>query len=153
MINRSVISGIVRLSQSTITHDQIIDWASDMFWVDIHLGVALLCASLPTYRPLVRSSFSYISSSIRSYGSRNGSVQIGDSRKGSYAPFNDDHIQVPEKTATVGNMKFEKQVAGSYKPRVGTIPEARESVVDNAMPGIRVERTVDVVAGRKNSST
>ena len=128
------------MTQSTITHDQIIDWAGDMFWVDIHLGVALLCASLPTYRPLVRAGAAFISNTVLSYGSRSGSVAL-TSTKG-YAPFGDE--DVPQRLKS--NSKPGMQQAGSSFPRDWANAGSR-GLSNHGKAGIRVQRTVDVVEG------
>jgi hypothetical protein len=69
--------------------DKFIDLAGDMYWISIHEATALIAASLPIYRPLMRSSINFMSSTIRkvsgggSYGSnRSGKESSALSGKG-----------------------------------------------------------------------
>ena len=41
---------------------QAIDFVLDMMWLDVHSGIAILCACLPTYRPLIVKSAAFLSS-------------------------------------------------------------------------------------------
>ncbi|KAK7192318.1 hypothetical protein DPSP01_004910 [Paraphaeosphaeria sporulosa] len=57
-----VITGIVRILKSAEAGVQAIDFVLDMLWLDVHSGIAILCACLPTYRPLIVRSAAFLSS-------------------------------------------------------------------------------------------
>ena len=51
-----------------------------MFWMGIHVNTALIAASLPVYRPLMRATMGFMSSTLRKvYGSGYDSKRSGDS--------------------------------------------------------------------------
>ncbi|PVI08102.1 hypothetical protein DM02DRAFT_690581 [Periconia macrospinosa] len=49
-----IVTGIVRIESSVELGVQVIDYVQDIFWQSVHAGSAIICACLPTYRPLVR---------------------------------------------------------------------------------------------------
>ncbi|KAJ4289020.1 hypothetical protein N0V90_011362 [Kalmusia sp. IMI 367209] len=101
----SIVSGIVRIQQSIVPGYWFIDLAGDMFWIAIHESTAIIAASLPICRPLVRILISSISSayqriysfgsyvskysSSRDYASKgtNGSSNKGSSLGAPYSPY------------------------------------------------------------------
>lgn len=44
-----------------------VELVRDIFWLDIHLGVGIICACLPTYRVLLRKSSTAISERYKKY--------------------------------------------------------------------------------------
>lgn len=61
----------------------MIDLAVDMLWNTIHIGTGIICACLPTYRPLARASASFISSklsSLRSKGRSEASSKLSSQK-------------------------------------------------------------------------
>ncbi|KAL6712982.1 hypothetical protein ACLMJK_009378 [Lecanora helva] len=69
-----VITNIVRLIKSydPVTNSDIV-W-EDLLWFNIHAGTAIVCACLPTYKPLIRKVSTVISQ--RSQSSRTKSAQL-----------------------------------------------------------------------------
>ena len=70
----------------------MIDLAVDMLWNNIHVGTGIICACLPTYRPLARASASFISSKISSLGSKGRSNASSElSSREAYVRFDSGH--------------------------------------------------------------
>ncbi|KAF1950439.1 hypothetical protein CC80DRAFT_539675 [Byssothecium circinans] len=90
----SIISNIIRTIETYIPGDLFIDFAGDMFWIDIHQATALICANLPVCKPLMRASVTFVSTNFSktfgSYGSY-GSGFSGKKSSGSkgYESFPD----------------------------------------------------------------
>ena len=60
---------------------QAIDFVLDMLWLDVHSGIAILCACLPTYRPLIVKSAAFLSSHGSKLFSSRGSSSAKSSGK------------------------------------------------------------------------
>lgn len=81
---RVIITGIVRILKSAEAGVQAIDFILDMLWLDIHSGIAILCACLPTYRPLIVRSAAFISSQgSKLFSSRGTSTGKSSGKSGS----------------------------------------------------------------------
>jgi hypothetical protein len=86
MRHSSIISGIIRLQQTYLPGDPFIDFAGDMFWISIHEATALIAASLPLYRPLMRTSIRFMSSSIRKLSTGGSSTsQLTEKKSANYS--------------------------------------------------------------------
>ncbi|KAF2649799.1 hypothetical protein K491DRAFT_762157 [Lophiostoma macrostomum CBS 122681] len=70
----SFVSGILRIQQTYLPNEPSIDLAGDMFWCSIHEATALIAASLPLYRPLLRALISLMSSGMRKLPDDGGST-------------------------------------------------------------------------------
>ncbi|KAF1961726.1 hypothetical protein CC80DRAFT_531558 [Byssothecium circinans] len=83
----SIISAIVRIVESYLPGENYVDVAGDMFWLGIHEATAIIAASLPVCRPLVRTLSSSVSRSLQKVyifsgpGSKGSNKQSSD---GSY---------------------------------------------------------------------
>jgi len=62
-----IITNIVRITKSFEPGNQLIDLMLDIFWLDIHVGTSIICACLPTYRPIITKGISSISGSFQKY--------------------------------------------------------------------------------------
>lgn len=51
------VTGVLRLAFTYVPHSHNISFTGAELWTNIHLGVAIICACLPTYRLLFRSIF------------------------------------------------------------------------------------------------
>lgn len=125
-----VITGIIRIVLVYQPNQTLISFTKASLWTCIHLGVAILCACLPTYGPLWPSIMS-MGNSIRSLVStRTKTTTTGKSSSTS---------------AISANGSYYKRMAYSDSDQihltavsVGEIPRTKTS-------GIRVERDFDVV--------
>ncbi|KAF2748446.1 hypothetical protein M011DRAFT_476458 [Sporormia fimetaria CBS 119925] len=94
----SLITGIIRIYKTYLPGDPYIDFSADIFWLLIHLNTALIAASLPIYRPLMRACVGFMSSTLKKvYGSgydskRSAGSSVGASGKG-YSQFSDKQSQ------------------------------------------------------------
>ncbi|KAL1603711.1 hypothetical protein SLS60_005301 [Paraconiothyrium brasiliense] len=69
-----IVTGIIRILKSAQAGTQAIDFVLDITWLDVHSGIAILCACLPTYRPLIVKSAAFLSSQgSKLFSSRGGS--------------------------------------------------------------------------------
>jgi len=69
----AIVTGIVRIAVSYSPGNQNVDLVQDIFWLNIHLGVVIICACLPICGPLISEGVSIISSNITTfYGSGSG---------------------------------------------------------------------------------
>lgn len=87
-----IITGIVRIAVSYFPGEPMIDLALDLYWNNIHIGTAIICACLPTYRPVARATASFISSklsSLRSKDQSDGSMAYAARDK--YSRFDSGH--------------------------------------------------------------
>ncbi|MCJ1382559.1 hypothetical protein MMC17_005672 [Xylographa soralifera] len=64
-----IITGIVRIIQCYESGLSDINLIQDAIWLNIHLSTAIICACLPTYRPLLTSALSALSTLRKSYAS------------------------------------------------------------------------------------
>ncbi|KAF2442430.1 hypothetical protein P171DRAFT_433925 [Karstenula rhodostoma CBS 690.94] len=76
-----VITGIIRIIKSAEAGVQAIDFVLDILWLDVHAGIAILCACLPTYRPLIVKSAAFLSSQGSKLFSSRGSSAANSSGK------------------------------------------------------------------------
>ncbi|MCJ1245437.1 hypothetical protein MMC30_002641 [Trapelia coarctata] len=68
-----IITGIVRIVVSYVPNVLLIDLILDAVWLNIHLGTAIICACLPTYRALFTRASLTFSNLRKRYGSQNPS--------------------------------------------------------------------------------
>ncbi|KAF2014353.1 hypothetical protein BU24DRAFT_481797 [Aaosphaeria arxii CBS 175.79] len=59
-----IVTGVLRIRLSIEPGSTAIDFMHDILWLDIHAGIALVCACLPTYRPLIVKASSVVSGSV-----------------------------------------------------------------------------------------
>ena len=100
-----------------------------MLWVNIHMGTSILCACLPTFRPLL-VKFGSLTSSLRQ---RYGSKSKESKQTSSYESANSR--SVPKKPEYVKMSDQDRLVR----------PSASENTLAGDDKRITVERRVDVV--------
>ncbi|KAA8651300.1 uncharacterized protein ATNIH1004_000181 [Aspergillus tanneri] len=133
-----VITGAVRIGYVYKPGDQLLSLAQASLWSVINLGVAILCASLPTYRPLLPK--------FESFGSMFRTRYIGWSRADSRTSKSDGS------TCNTYNPRsgyYSKMEGGTGAVVPLTIIAAEEShnAKRDRLPtgGIQVQRDVEVV--------
>ncbi|MCJ1315866.1 hypothetical protein MMC15_001186, partial [Xylographa vitiligo] len=106
-----IITGIVRIIQCYEPGLSDINLIQDAIWLNIHLSTAIICACLPTYRPLLTSSLSALSSLRKSYASSAGS-KSAPSKKEKFSHGSAEYSAYREITGREGRM-VAKVSAGS----------------------------------------
>ena len=110
----------------------------DMLWLNIHMRVSILCACLPTMRPLVLKAASLTASLRQKYGSSKS--------KGSSKTSPSYQSSEPQKSPKRPEyVKMEDQ--GRDKDRLVGARSVEQILAEDDMPfdGIKVKKTVDVV--------
>jgi hypothetical protein len=117
-----------------------------MFWLAIHVNTALIAASLPVYRPLMRASLGFISSSIRKYGSggydsKRSGGSSGNKASGGFAS------KPSAGYASIEDKQSQKSLVGSRSEEIGLDPIERQIYLAEQEPKrahITVKRTYEV---------
>ncbi|MCJ1292806.1 hypothetical protein MMC34_004359 [Xylographa carneopallida] len=76
-----IITGIVRIIQCYEPGLSDINLIQDAIWLNIHLSTAIICACLPTYRPLLTSGLSALGTLRKSYGGSSASSKSAPSHR------------------------------------------------------------------------
>ncbi|KAL8925694.1 MAG: hypothetical protein Q9208_003377 [Pyrenodesmia sp. 3 TL-2023] len=142
-----IITGIVRIAIVYQPGRPDFDLTQGVIWLNVHLGTAIICACLPTYRPLF---------------SRHPWLKLHSKRsEGSFKASDKTHT-FPSRTTATHQGDSNELMAGLYTGEhtnmQGYLAEARRSESTNATKGgwqdegpvrageaIRVKQTVDVV--------
>ena len=144
-----IITGIVRIIKVYKPSGSDVDLTQGDIWLNVHLGTAIICACMPTYRPLISRNpwFS------KSFSSRRSKQQVTDSDK-TYKlpslPKNAHHGELSEVMTAV--------YAGHQEDLHGNFTDARRSESTNATKAewqeespvrtgeaIRIKHSVEVV--------
>jgi len=59
-----IITGIIRIHFTYVPHSNFVSFTESALWIHIHVGTAIICACLPTFRPLI-AKFWLVSKSFR----------------------------------------------------------------------------------------
>ncbi|CAL8575807.1 hypothetical protein XPA_001711 [Xanthoria parietina] len=135
----AVLTNVVRciMSYDPVTGGTV-PW-QDMLWVNIHMGTSILCACLPTFRPLVLKANNFTSSLRQRYGSSNSKSK--DSKQTpSYESSNSQNVS---KRPEYIKMSDQDRLVRPLGPGSENTLAGDDSLTNNK--GIRVERTVEVV--------
>ena len=63
----TVFANIIRQPRAYIPNSPLLDLCQDTIWMNIYLGVGVICACLPTYRPLMVKTAEIVSASWNKY--------------------------------------------------------------------------------------
>lgn len=142
-----IITGIVRIAKVYQPSATDVDLTQGDIWLNVHLGTAIICACLPTYRPLI---------------SRHPWLNVHSKRREHNSKTSDKTHTVPSQAAIAhhGNSKELMVVLHTrqHPDTQGNFADARRSESTNGSKGewqdegpvkageaIRVKQTVDVV--------
>ncbi|PVH92935.1 hypothetical protein DM02DRAFT_677177 [Periconia macrospinosa] len=101
-----LISGIVRIVVSTEVGVQAIEFVQDIIWINIHSGVAIICACLPTYRPLIVKANSILSNGMSKVFSSGAKSSLGAS--GGESSRNTGGKSSKSVDGTIGSPRYKK---------------------------------------------
>ncbi|MCJ1397976.1 hypothetical protein MMC11_001172 [Xylographa trunciseda] len=127
-----IITGIVRIIQCYAPGASDINLIQDAIWLNIHLSTAIICACLPTFRPLLTSSLSALSTLRKSYGSASASSKSAPSAKEKFSNGSSEYAAYREIEDRKGRSTFKV---------------SRGSETDDEYPlhGIGMQQSVSVV--------
>ncbi|KAI4114659.1 MAG: hypothetical protein LQ345_004604 [Seirophora villosa] len=142
-----IITGIVRLILVYQPGAADVDLTQGNIWINVHLGVAIICACLPTYRPLISRTpwlkltsqrtrdSSKTSGKAHTFPSARHSAQYGDSNELIAAVYAGQRVDTQGNFADARRSDSNNEAKSeSYNESPGRTGEA-----------IRVKQTVDVV--------
>lgn len=140
-----MVSGIVRIHQTYMPGEPYVDLAGDEFWLAIHVNTALIAASLPIYRPLMRASMAFMSSTIRKvYGSGYDSKRSGGSSGNKASTGYSSKASAGY--SSISDKQSQKSLVGTDE--IPMDPIDRQIYMANQEPKrahIKVQRTYEVV--------
>ncbi|KAI4196369.1 MAG: hypothetical protein LQ346_003228 [Caloplaca aetnensis] len=142
-----IITGIVRIAKVYHPGETDFDLTQGDIWLNVHLGTAIICACLPTYRPLI---------------SRHSWSKMHSKRSGHSSKTSDNTHTLPSRHTVAHLGDYNELMAGlpmGQQPNSqGNFAEARRSESTDGTRGewqhespvkageaIRVKQTVDVV--------
>ena len=63
-----VLTGILRIALTYRPNQEYVSFTNVVLWTHLHLATAIICACLPTYRPLIRKAGGFTTSLHKRYG-------------------------------------------------------------------------------------
>lgn len=128
----------------------IVELVLDVLWYNIHTGTMIICACLPSYRPLLTKSIAVVTSSIQKYSLPSAKAGSGANSSRSRNKKMENNVSGPFSATSDGYKSYvglgdddirlvESQ--GSLAPQIN--PNRNNSTFTAG--GIKVQRTVEVV--------